>query len=416
MKYIHSIQLKNIIIAAILIFSVSIMCGCSDMMAEIGKGSVQGALPYGITGLSASPGNEEITLTWTDPADPSPDHIEVTWTPDSAGTQTVAIGTESYTATGLYNGTEYTFTVHAFDAGGTVLDGQAITAKPGKIGAPANAVYVYDADGINNIRNDLDGYYVLMRDVNLYQSGYTVWTPIGYIDSSIQFTGTLDGNGHTISGITAINESHDTQGLFRRIGTAGTVQNLTVEGSVTGYYCVGGLTGVNSGAITGCRSSVTVNGDNYAGGLVGVNNGTITSSYATGAVSGIIQVGGLAGHSYYGTITACYASGTVTGTSEVGGLVGYNYYGTITACYASGTVIGAAEYGGLVGGYNPGTINACYFTGINNGYAIYIPAGDIDWRTESTFDSTYWDFTNTWAIDTNSNVNNGYPYLRENMP
>jgi hypothetical protein len=86
--------------------------------------------PANVTGLVATAGNGQVTLTWTDPADADLKEIEITWTPNGTTPQTVAKGTRTYTATGLTNGNAYTFTVMAKDNAGYLSAGETTTATP----------------------------------------------------------------------------------------------------------------------------------------------------------------------------------------------------------------------------------------------------------------------------------------------
>jgi hypothetical protein len=88
------------------------------------------APPADVTGLSAAGGNEKAVLNWTDPADADLDHVEITWTNGGTTPQTVAKGTQTYTATGLTNDTGYTFTVKAVDTAGNKSAGQTAVATP----------------------------------------------------------------------------------------------------------------------------------------------------------------------------------------------------------------------------------------------------------------------------------------------
>jgi formylglycine-generating enzyme required for sulfatase activity len=89
--------------------------------------------PANVSGLSGTPGpgDGEVTLTWTDPADVDLDHIEISFTP-VVGTQPIPVnnGMQTKTISGLTNGTEYTFTVKAVDTAGKKSDGQNATAAP----------------------------------------------------------------------------------------------------------------------------------------------------------------------------------------------------------------------------------------------------------------------------------------------
>ncbi len=189
------------------------------------------------------------------------------------------------------------------------------------------------------------------------------WTAVG--DSENQYTGTFDGNGHTITGLT-ISTSGANQGLIGNLGSDGVVKNLTMEGvSISGINYVGAVVGYNDGTVTDCSSTGSVTGQSEIGGVVGINMwGTITACSSTAAVSGTEMIGGVVGRTYRGTITACYSTGSVTGQSEIGGVVGINMWGTITACYSTGSVSGSGtssmNIGGVVGS-NEGTVTTCYW-------------------------------------------------------
>jgi filamentous hemagglutinin family protein len=198
---------------------------------------------------------------------------------------------------------------------------------------------------------------------------------------SNRFTGTFEGLGHTITGLT-INSDGNEIGLFGVVGPGGIVRDIgLIGGSVKGYIRVGDLVGYNlGGTIINSYATGAVSGSDYSsdsvGGLVGSSESTdsassdfgiakIINSYATGTVTGHSVVGGLVGESglvstdtnatsydFESFITNCYATGTVTANSSsgghAGGLVGSNA-STITNSYATGAVSGAADVGGLVG-------------------------------------------------------------------
>ena len=244
------------------------------------------------------------------------------------------------------------------------------------------------------------------------------WTPIGKDDNKA-YTGTFDGNGKTITGLT-VTGSDQYAGLFGYIGSGGTVKNVvlkhvqitsdnssgyaggvagdswgtiencSVSGSVSGTTFAGGVVGSQwGGSITGCNSSATVKGVIFAGGIAGETNSgaSLTGCYATGDVTvendgtNNSHAGGVVGYNGGGTLTACYATGNVTGTGTgtgsiyVGGVTGDNALGTLTACYhATGDVTGASgSTGGVVGRnfkdsmFDGGIITACYWNGTVTG-------------------------------------------------
>jgi len=200
------------------------------------------------------------------------------------------------------------------------------------------------------------------------------WTPIGKDDNKA-YTGTFDGNGKTITGLT-VTGSDQYAGLFGYIGSGGTVKNVVLEGvqiesdNSSGY--AGGVAGDSWGTIENCSVSGSVSGTTFAGGVVGSQwGGSITGCNSSATVKGVIFAGGIAGETNSGaSLTGCYATGDVTvendGTnnSHAGGVVGYNGGGTLQACYAWGSVTGSGSgtiyVGGVTGSNDLGTLTACY--------------------------------------------------------
>ena len=203
------------------------------------------------------------------------------------------------------------------------------------------------------------------------------WTPIGKDDNKA-YTGTFDGGGKTITGLT-VTGSDQYVGLFGCIGEDGKVMNVKLEGvlieSDNEMSTVGGIAGWSYGTIENCSVSGSVSGsgkNGLAGGVVGYQNGgflTGCSSSAKVNAGGI--AGGVAGTSGLGaTLTACYATGDVTlesrgtGTYYAGGVVGNNNSSTLIACYAWGSVSGSGSgtiyVGGVTGDNLDGTLTACY--------------------------------------------------------
>ena len=206
------------------------------------------------------------------------------------------------------------------------------------------------------------------------QKELSEWTPIGNIIDeedldSFGYTGTFDGNGHTISGL-YINRSADYQGLFGYVSSGGIVQNLSVTGNVSGGWYVGGVVGLNLGSVENCYNTGSVSGDYYVGGVVGENRGSggsVINCYNTGAVnSSGNYVGGVVGqNSSSGTVKNCYNTGSVSGSYFVGGVVGCNISASVTDCYNTGSVKGpdsvSGSYVGGVVGYNISSVTNCYF-------------------------------------------------------
>ena len=234
-------------------------------------------------------------------------------------------------------GGEYTYTVSlaaAKDLGYTIESNGSYT--------------VTSADGLMNIAELVNGGKTginITLDTDIDLTGKN-WTPIGTSFSN-KYTGTFDGGGHTIKGLT-VTTNDQFVGLFGSIGYAGTVKNVMMEDV----------------QITSNRSS------GFAGGVAGYSDGTIENCSVSGSVSGTVYVGGVVGAQWEGSITGCSSSATVKGTVYVGGVVGQTNGGaTLTACYATGNVIieiaptKNISGGGLVGMNGGKGVRACYATG-----------------------------------------------------
>jgi len=211
--------------------------------------------------------------------------------------------------------------------------------------------------GLAAIANNLNGYYKLTADIDL--SSYGNWTPIG--NYTTPFTGTFDGNGHTISGLTI--SSPYLQGLFGNI-LGGTVKNLdltNVNINSTNRY-IGGVAGYNDGGtIQNCYVTGTVTGDDSVGGIVGGNSGGIIENcYTTAAVTATVgDPGGITGTST-SMVKNCYATGSISGviTNPSGGLVGYIFGGGIvTNSVALNSTISGSSTSGRVSGGTAGTFS-----------------------------------------------------------
>jgi filamentous hemagglutinin family protein len=230
---------------------------------------------------------------------------------------------------------------------------------------------------LQGISANLSGYYALGSNIDA--SATSSWNngagflPLG---SSPAFTGTFNGQGHSVANLTISRPTLHNVGLFGHVSSSGVVQNVALTGgTITGGNSTGALAGENEGTISNSSESAPVRGAYWVGGLVGLNYGAITNSYATGAVNNSsYATGGLVGqngtYSKHGSaaVSNSYATGAVSATAAaVGGLAGISY-GTIANSYAMGsaTVSGSnqAETGGLVGALGGGSIVNSYATGL----------------------------------------------------
>ena len=206
-----------------------------------------------------------------------------------------------------------------------------------------NTYEVYNAEGLKNIASLVNSgatgiNITLDTDLDLTDME---WTPIGNYEK--QYTGTFDGNGKTITGLTFNQSETNNVGLIGYLGENGIVRDVKLDKvTIKANNNVGGIVGGNSsgGSIIGCSVSGDISGARQVGGVVGylgIGYNVVTACYHEGSISGSVSVGGVAGDSGYGSLTACYHVGNVSGSQYVGGVAGFNSItGTVTACYWSG--------------------------------------------------------------------------------
>ena len=331
----------------------------------------EGLASVRLTGLSTEGDNPDIIVPYSKGSN--------TYTAIVAP-QSVAVGTTFITctftngktfvykmknATDWQAGGEYTYTVSlaaAKDLGYTIESNGSYT--------------VYNADGLMNVAELVNGGKTdinITLDKNIDLTGKD-WTPIGTsFDNS--YTGTFDGGGHTITGLT-ITTKDQFVGLFGYLNRAGTVKNVVMEGiQITSNHMfgnTGGVAGFSWGTIENCSVSGSVSGTKCVGGVVGAQKaGSITGCSSSATVKGTVDVGGVAGEKW-GSMTACYATGNVTLEIDSpknlsgGGLVGFNGGSSVLACYATGNVTSTGSSTGNVHifgllGDNYTTVTACYW-------------------------------------------------------
>lgn len=268
-------------------------------------------------------------------------------------------------ATDWQAGGEYTYTVSlaaAKDLGYTIESDGSYT--------------VTSADGLMNVAELVNGGKTdinITLDKNIDLTGKD-WTPIGTSFKN-SYTGTFDGGGHTITGLT-VTTNDKYAGLFGYLNRAGTVKNVVMEGVLITsnhmFGCTGGVVGYSWGTIENCSVSGSVSGTDCVGGVVGSQKaGSIIGCSTSATVKGTHYVGGVAGEKW-GSMTACYATGNVTleiasqKNNFGGGVVGLNGGSRVLACYATGNVTstgsstGNVHIGGLFGDSYT-TVTACYW-------------------------------------------------------
>lgn len=326
-----------------------------------------------------------------------------------------------------------------------VLTPEPVSAMTGS-GTVGDPYVIYNVTDLQDMSSDPTAYYVLNNSINA--SVTETWNGgAGFIPIS-GFSGNLNGNNYTISGLYEDRTGAGYGGLFSTI-TGGTVQYLVLTSANITVYDSG----------TDCATFTAVLAGKMTSGLVqyvvthGVVDGTSNDSYGGNGHSHA-GAAGIIGWVVSGTlrVSAAYVDVTATGMQEAlamaGGCVAKLTGGAIRDCYARGNVAAwkAAGYsvaysgGGL--GYHStgGTMDNCYSTGIPTGDTRGGLLGKIDggassctdsfWdtqtsgivtsdcgtgkttaqmKTQATFTDAGWDFDTIWAVG--GAINDGYPYL-----
>ena len=292
---------------------------------------------------------------------------------------------------GTFNGTVNNY---GTITGGTFSNG--ITGNPALVtgsGTEADPYQISTAEGLKWFRDKVNGsngqtqnagaHAKLMNDIVLndgtfdengtYTPGASgkaaeKWTPIAYSGlfnehTTLYYTGTFDGQGHTIKGLyVSINNATSIGdavclGLFSTAKKA-VIRNVTVTGYVFGFAGnLGGIVGyLSDGTIENCA--------NYC---------TVKSTLAD--TEGPSYVGGIAGAMDKGSVIRdCYNTGTITVVeyrewNMTGGVVGYSDDSAVSNCYNAGKVAGSWNYNGEIAGGsnagdengNPSTVSNCYY-------------------------------------------------------
>lgn len=282
-------------------------------------------------------------------------------------------------------------------------------------GTEQDPYQITNAQQLKYISKALNAHFILTADISLNEEAAgSGWDPIGKKEAP--FTGTLDGQGHTIKNMWMKRPTTNGVGLFGYIKNA-SISNLQleiIETGIRGGESVGGICGIamENSLISQCAVKGNLSGDSRIGSICGESH----VDY-----SGIVE------------ITECLSEGTITGTSnydcKVAGIVGYTSNNSrllsITNCYSTTSLIGAQCNGISYGGNH----TKCYFAGkVSTSYTFFC-GGSYTYYDKSIIGSTNlgstenarttsqmmtqsnyegWDFTSIWKITEGKT----YPTLR----
>ena len=277
-----------------------------------------------------------------------------------------------------------------------------------------------------------DGNYQLTADI-------TVTAPYGNdITGFTGFTGTFDGNGHTVT--LNITDSTADVGLFSKLAGGAVVRNVITAGGVTatGKNNVGGIAGVADtelGAITisNCKNEAAIKGNKVVGGILGGCTEddyalTISACANEGNISGTRNIGGICGtleNAHF--IKNCYNSGAVTG-STIGGILGRGARGyssttdtpILENCYNVGNIVYSGTNGSAIVGTGyakkPVEVKNCY--ALEGSAQAFVVSGvnadsNSDFKSAEEMQSAEFAATLGSAFQYNGG---GYPTLKDPEP
>lgn len=346
----------------------------------------------------------------------------------------------------------------AFESGSGTKEDPYIIASGGQLAYLANLV------------NDGNSYYaachyklgsdILLNNTDTFDSWSSAapdneWTPIGYSvddDTHSYFTGTFDGNDHTIFGM-YISEDSDYAGLFGVVRN-GLIKNLCLSdayveagsytGGIAGYFSAD--TTENAGFEYCSFSGVVKSSGNNAGGITGYfradgngNTPVISDCCVFGSVTAVNgYAGGISGVGEAATgnskIINCFNAASIHAAKNAGGITGNSRCSdgnsTIEGCYNSGSVSSDENAGGISGYVScvPGdgrvSIQQCFMLDSSCQTDVVkatnderLVVGDIGKLTDSEMQNqesfSDFNFTDIWKIETDGEYN--YPLLRSTV-
>lgn len=273
--------------------------------------------------------------------------------------------------------------------------------------------------------------FAAMQPSGNYQLTADITVTAPYANDFTDFSGTFDGNGHTVTLKITANTNY--VGLFSKLAGGAVVKNVITAGTVTatGKNNVGGIAGfanTYSGDVTieNCKNTAAITGNNEVGGILGYCSGsahsvTVTDCANTGTISGTRKLGGICGNlenAHF--IKNCYNSGTVTG-STIGGILGRGAKGvSIENCYNVGNIVYSGTNGSAIVGTGyakkPVEVKNCYAL---EGSAQAFVVNGVNAHSNSGFKSAEEmqspEFAATLGSAFQYNVG-GYPTLKDPEP
>ncbi len=299
---------------------------------------------------------------------------------------------------------------------------------------PAGIVGISTPEDLELVNSNSTKSFELKNNIDMSGIAFT-----GLCTESVPFTGTFDGKGYVISGLSYDNESTGIMGLFRKTKGA-TIKNLGIENAnFKGGSDIGGIVGIaEGGKIEQCYvNNSSVNANDRAGGIAGrvLSGIQIEDCYVNALITGRShQLGGIAAAAFSGgaKIKNCYFVGELQGGGHGGAMIGLiDQDGDVY-------IENCLNLSSFVTGYGPYRIcswgsreSYAHFTnnysvsttlvGSNLSTAVVVTDGtatnrnglnlsdDADAKSSAFYSGTLtWNFTDVWTFD----GGNDYPVLK----
>lgn len=224
---------------------------------------------------------------------------------------------------------------------GTQPGGSGTAKDPYQITCAAELIWLRDAVNAGEASTCAE----LRQDVEYVDE---VWTSIG--TSEHPYTGTFNGNGHTIR----VWLDGWGQALFGYVGANAKLTDIAVTKRQSENYSISAsapLARINNGTITRCRYSGGITAKDSLGGLVYTNNGTIEACCV------------YAGRLNRGSRIEMYYGGRAGGIAyeNTGTIANSYFYGDMVQAQSGGTVRDIIGWGAIAYEKSGGKIINCYY-------------------------------------------------------
>lgn len=238
-------------------------------------------------------------------------------------------------------------------------------------GTAENPYQIATAGDLRQIASGLNTHYKLVNDIDA--------SNLEFAAINGQFTGSIDGDGHTISNL-SVTPTGLSSGFFGRLDNGASIKNLNIVNASIELNSYIDRAGVLAGEASGATIdnvhvyNLTAKNSSDFSGSFGclVGNAMLYTNISNCSVGNTsldlpdASVGGIVGGMRTGvSIKACSFTGSLSGNEEVGGIAGSSLTGdeVIEDCHVDADLVANNTVGGIIGTNKRSTINRCYVEG-----------------------------------------------------